>query len=111
MQNDDFLCCDASLPLITCDIFRDELLLYNIDALAFNGLQAEFHRLANKELTAKSMILELSGGQQVILMVLLALYSPAPKIRFKNIFHALDPLRKAEVEKLLSSSSKHIVVE
>jgi len=111
MDKSDFLVCDASVPLVTCDILRDELLLYNLDSQAFDALTNQFNLLSQKELTKSTKITELSGGQQVILMILLALNSPAPKLHYLNIFRALDPQRRLEVGNLIANSPKQIIVD
>ncbi|NLM90537.1 MAG: hypothetical protein GX179_05030, partial [Candidatus Cloacimonetes bacterium] len=54
---------------------------------------------------------ELSGGQKVILMALLAIYSPAPKIRFVNLLNALDPKRRDAIQSLIRNSGKDIVLD
>ena len=111
MLMDDFLTADASLPLITCDQLRDELLIYNLNSRAQICLQNQFINLTGKEISPQSKITELSGGQKVILMVLLALNSPAPRILFVNIMQSLDPLRRSDVQALIDSSPKQIVME
>lgn len=89
------LVCDARHPLISHWRLADEMLLYNIGSGKAVELIEDFFRISGKALTTKSRISELSGGQKVILMILLAIHSPAQRILFVDINHALDPEKYA----------------
>ncbi len=54
----------------------------------------------NQEITPKTLIHTLSGGQQIVLAVYLALHSLAEKIIFVEIFSSLDSDRRALVQSL-----------
>ncbi len=111
MIHKDYLWADANIPLISCDRLRDELLIYNLDESATANLIDQFEKLTGKKIDKFYKIEELSGGQKVILMALLAIYSPAPKIRFVNLLNALDPKRQDAIQSLIRNSGKDIVLD
>ncbi|HOI01173.1 MAG: hypothetical protein WBK79_05115 [Candidatus Cloacimonas acidaminovorans] len=111
MIHKDYLWADANIPLISCDRLRDELLIYNLDESATANLIDQFEKLTGKTIDKFYKIEELSGGQKVILMALLAIYSPAPKIRFVNLLNALDPKRRDAIQSLIRNSGKDIVLD
>lgn len=102
---------DTSHPLITDDKLQGEILLYNLDNQAVKVLQAKFLLITDKEININSNISELSGGQKVVLMALLALLSPAKHIRFVNLMHSLDARRREALLSLFADSTKDIVLE
>lgn len=92
----DYLICQAENPLLSASSLREEIILYNLDEASQSNLINEFNLITGKDISLKFDISLLSGGQKVILMVLLALYSPAKKILFHNVFSPLDePTREA----------------
>ena len=95
------LVCDTSYPLITNTTLEEEALLYNLDNSALNQVIDEFITLAGKQISASYDINNLSGGQKVILMVLLALYSPASRIVFMHLDTSLDTARLQSVRELI----------
>ncbi|MDY0151045.1 MAG: hypothetical protein RBS43_02090 [Candidatus Cloacimonas sp.] len=107
----DYFILDAAHPLITADKLQDELILYNLDAASYGVLQTEFLRITGKEIDKHSFTTALSGGQRIILMALLALLSPAPKLKFINLMHALDSTRRRYLQELLDTSTKEIILE
>ena len=111
MIHTDYLVADANIPLISCDRLRDELLIYNLDESATAKLIDRFEKLTGKKIDKFYSINELSGGQKVILMALLAIYSPSPKIRFVNLLNALDPKRREAIQILIQNSGKDIILE
>ncbi|MEN6444917.1 MAG: hypothetical protein ABFC98_02595 [Candidatus Cloacimonas sp.] len=111
MIHKDFLLADAEIPLISCDELRDELLIYNLDETATNQLFSQFEKITGKALNKMYKINELSGGQKVILMALLAIYSPARKIRFQNLTQSLYPKRRQAIEEIIQNSGKEIVMD
>jgi len=111
MIHNDYLVADANIPLISCDRLKDELLIYNLEETATAILIDQFAKLTGKKIDKSYRITELSGGQKVILMALLAIYSPAPKIRFVNLLDALDPKRREAIQILIQDSGKDIILE
>lgn len=111
MSNTSYLTVDSAHPLISCDQLQDELILYNLSSEACTELMQKFRNLTGKEINPRSDISHLSGGQKVILMALLVLLSPAPRIRFLNLFQALDPQRKAALQELFTNSGKIVLLE
>lgn len=97
-----YLICPARHPLLSNSKLWDELLLYNLDPAAQTKLSALFEHLAGKRLAADSEVQTLSGGQKVLLMCLLALLSPAPRIIFLDLWHSLDPQNRNKVQQLLA---------
>ena len=111
MIHKDYLIADADVPLISCDELRDELLIYNIDDSTANQLINQFEELTGKDINRFYKVNELSGGQKVILMVILVLYSHAPKIHFKNLMQSLDTKRREAIKNLINSCGKDIILE
>lgn len=108
MNKPEVLQCDALHPIITSSMF-EELLLYNIAQPDSEKLFAMFAKLSGKDLCPSSQLAELSGGQKVLLMVCLALLSPAETIYFANVLHSLDPDRWAMIQELVAKTDKHIL--
>ena len=111
MIHKEYLLADADVPLISRDELRDELIIYNIDNSTTNQLITQFEQLTGKTIDRSYKVNELSGGQKVILMVLLVIYSPAPKIRFKNLMQSLDSKRREAIQNLINSCGKDIILE
>lgn len=84
------LICDASRPLISIGSLREEVILYNLSKERANYLYRDYGHLIGREVTEKTLTHELSGGQKVLLMAMLALYSPARSIRFYDLHTSLD---------------------
>ena len=101
-QTDTQLVCDSGCPLCGGGTLREELLLYNIPTESYNALQAEFSSLTGKKLSPDSDVSILSGGQKVLLMCLCALFSPARKILFINLWHSLDAINRARTKELIT---------
>lgn len=97
-----YLICAARHPLVSSSKLWDELLLYNLNPAAQTRLAALFEKLTGKSITADSPVNTLSGGQKVMLMCLLALLSPAPRILFLDLWHSLDTENRSKVQQLLS---------
>ncbi len=104
------LLCSAGSPLIAGGKLRGELLLYNVPAASLSRVFKAFADLTGKILTPDSDAGELSGGQKVLLMALLALFSPAPRIKFQDLWTALDEGNRTRLRALLSElgSAKEI---
>lgn len=111
MSSSEYLICDSSLPLISSGKVKHELLLYNLDPQSRKELMDSFELLSGKKLEPDSLITQLSGGQQVLLMALIALLSPAPKIKFVNLMSSLDHTKRIALLKLIEESCKDIVME
>ncbi|MCB5258419.1 MAG: hypothetical protein WC179_00300 [Candidatus Cloacimonadaceae bacterium] len=102
----EYLICNARSPLISEGLLREELMLYNISADKWELLTQEFTDITGKHLGSEDEIGILSGGQKVILMCLLALYSPAKKILFIDLWRSLDDRNRERIVKLLELYSK-----
>ncbi len=105
------LLCSAGKPLIAGGKLRGELLLYNVPAASLERLFTAFADLTGKILTPDSEAGDLSGGQKVLLMALLALFSPAPKIEFQELWIALDEDNRTRLRALITElgSNKEII--
>ena len=99
------LLCDASQPLISSGNLEEELELYKINPSHAAQLFVEFRNLTGKELSLESYPEELSGGQKVLLMTLLALHSSASDILFVDLQSALDNAKRAQLEELIGHYS------
>lgn len=106
--NTGFLIADASHPLISMGPVYEELILYNITGVAEEKLLASFATISGKTLKTSDLLCELSGGQKVILMACLALYSPASRIEFCDLRHSLDSEKYEQLRGLISSFDKEI---
>jgi len=102
----EYLICNASSPLISDGLLREELLLYNISSDKWEALTQEFGEITGKQLSPDDEIGTLSGGQKVLLMCFLALYSPAPKILFIDLWRSLDERNRQKIENLLKVYSE-----
>ncbi|MCB5284924.1 MAG: hypothetical protein LHW45_04960 [Candidatus Cloacimonetes bacterium] len=101
-QKDIQLLCDAGQPLCGGGTLREELLLYNVPPASLGALSAEFAALTGKDLVPDSDVNILSGGQKVLLMCLCALFSPARRILFTNLWHSLDADNRARTKELIA---------
>ncbi|MCK9557117.1 MAG: hypothetical protein PHO85_06635 [Candidatus Cloacimonetes bacterium] len=106
-----YLIADALHPLVCTDKVRDELLLYNIQAQDYPKVFEQFKLICDKGLDVASALQELSGGQKVILMAILAIYSPARRIHFINLNRYLDASKANALKTLIDGSDKEILVE
>jgi len=104
--NTGFLIADAAHPLICSGPLWEEMLLYNIPVERQAELCDAFELISAKALSGNSLLSELSGGQKVILMACLAVFSPARRICFIDLEHSLDPLRHEVVMELIEGSGK-----
>lgn len=106
-----YLTADAAHPLVSNECIWDELLLYHISGAQTAALYAAFEQICGKSIDEHSHIGQLSGGQKVILMACLAVYSPASRIRFIGLEHSVDPSKMLVLQSLLQSSGKEISYE
>jgi ABC-type Mn2+/Zn2+ transport system ATPase subunit len=107
------LVCNARSPLISNGRLREELILHAIDAEEIEPLIQDFSHFTGREINADTDISTLSGGQKVMLMLLLALHSPANSIIFVDLWHSLDEQNQAKIKKLLDeyTGSKEIILK
>lgn len=96
------LICDSANPIVTNASILDESILYNIDKSTLDDVFRQYLRITNKQLNPSDSLSELSGGQKVIIMVLMALFSSAKKICFINICNSLDENNKDSILDLIS---------
>lgn len=96
------LFCNASLPISGGGSLREEFILYHLDSAKQAALIKEFASITGKQLKAQSDLNSLSGGQKVLIMTLLALFSPAKSIHFVNLWHSLDSQNRKLVKELIS---------
>jgi len=101
------LVCDSSHPLITNTTLEEEALLYNLDKSSLHIIMDKFGSLTGKEITDSFDINTLSGGQKVVLMVLLALYCSAQNIVFIDLEVSLDALRLKSILALFEDTKPH----
>ncbi|HQF67403.1 MAG TPA: hypothetical protein PLC91_00525 [Candidatus Cloacimonadota bacterium] len=108
-----WLICPARYPLVTTGSLRGEALLYNLGKNALEEVCVEFKACTGKDLSLESELCALSGGQKVLLMCLLALHSPAPRIHFLDLWHSLDASNRARVQSMLQkhSQTREILLE
>jgi len=106
-----YLTANAAHPLITHGSFKVEALLYHLDSDAIQQVITNFQMICSKDLLPETIISHLSGGEKVVLMVLIALFCPAPQLRFIGIWHALDGEKRLAIQELLDFSAKDIVCE
>lgn len=104
-----YLIADGQHPLVCTDLVRDEFILYNLGTKEEALLFRDFERITAKKIDRESALDALSGGQKVVLMALLALYSPALRIEFVDLTHSLDEDKAAEILALIEKSKKDIV--
>ncbi len=109
---DEFLVCSGDLPWIGTGRIRDEALFYCLDSSAETTVIRRFNLITSKDADRNTLFHTLSGGQKVILMALLALFSPAKRILFHNLNHNLDPEKRVIISGLLEefSAVKGIIV-
>lgn len=98
-----YLVCDAGCPILSSGNLEDEVLLYNLNEEKMLLLTRQFYLLTGKELGPTSKTEELSGGQKVILMCLMALYSSARAIAFINLERSLDAHRIAALQAVIQN--------
>ncbi len=107
------LICDASCPLITETTLEEEALIYGLPHYNLDLVFKQFLELTAKKLDSGSETSQLSGGQKVILMILLALHSKADNIMFANLDVSIDPERLRQIRNLLDqfrSRKKEILI-
>lgn len=83
------------------------MLLYNISSMDLPHLRDSFYGISQRELPED--ISQLSGGQKVLLMLCLALASPAEAIHFISVKHSLDSARWDIAQSLTASCEKEIM--
>ena len=98
-----YLVCDAGCPILSSGSLADEMLLYNLNEEKMLLLTQQFLLLTGKELSPSSKTEELSGGQKVILLCLLALYSPARAIALINLERSLDAHRRNALQAVIQN--------
>lgn len=103
-----YLIADAAHPLITSGPVWQELLLYAIPAEREAELYACFESISGKALGPSDLLGRLSGGQKVILMACMAIFSPARRICFADLEHSLDSARFEAVLKMIEASGKAV---
>ena len=106
-----YLIADGQHPLVCTDLVRDEIILYNLGTEESARLFAEFERITAKKIDFGSKLDALSGGQKVVLMALLALHSPAPRIEFLHLTHSLDEDIVIQILDLIKQSRKEILLK
>ncbi|MGC9362583.1 MAG: hypothetical protein ACP5F3_06630 [Candidatus Syntrophosphaera sp.] len=99
------LVCNARSPLISNGKLREELILYAIRPEQVGPLIRDFAAISGKQIDPDADVSALSGGQKVLLMVLLALNSPARSILFLDLWHSLDEQNQSRIKKLLDESN------
>jgi hypothetical protein len=102
-ENQTHLICQGQTPIIGTGIVRDEMIIYNIPVEERARLLRTFEAITGKSITVKSDASELSGGQKVLLMCLMALFSSASIIDFFDIERSLDESNRAAIEDLARS--------
>lgn len=100
---DSYLICSGKHPLVSSAELSDELAIYNIKHDKKDLLIEHFNAITGKQITGSCILSTLSGGQKTILMVLLAIYSPAPKVLFAHLFESLDHINKKVIQELLET--------
>jgi ABC-type transport system involved in cytochrome bd biosynthesis fused ATPase/permease subunit len=110
-SNMSYLIADGQHPLVCADAVRDEIILYNLGVEEEVLLFAKFERITAKKIDAESKLEALSGGQKVVLMALLALFSPAPRIEFLHLSHSLDDDKATQILDMIKQSGKEILLK
>jgi hypothetical protein len=105
------LIADAKHPLLCRDQVSSEMILYNIAPDVALKIFAEYQRISKVSIEHATSLPTLSGGQKVLLMALLALYSPAEAIRFVDLDHSLDQPKATALKQLINESDKNIVFD
>lgn len=95
------LICDASRPLLTNGLLLEELILYNLSEERTAYLYRDYEKITGKSIDANTRTSELSGGQKVMLMAMLALYSPARSILFLDLHYALDEANRITISGII----------
>lgn len=105
--------CDARLPLISDGKLREELVLYNLNSEEACDLCGRFLQLTGKSIDADCETANLSGGQKVVLMFLLAMLSPARNIVFIDLMRSLDAATRILINQMIESAKpeKEIILE
>lgn len=103
VYGDTYLICDCNHPLITHGSLMDEAKLYDLDSEQVKTVINLFIAMADKAIDADLQIDTLSGGQKVILSVLLAATSRATQILFYDLDRSLDDMRQKMIKDFLDS--------
>jgi len=98
---DEYLICSGDMPCIGTGRIADESVFYHLDPTQEATVFERFNVITGKMVDRETTINNLSGGQKVILMLLLALYSPAPRILLHNVRHNLDPAKRLIIDRLI----------
>ncbi len=110
--SDKYLICDGEQPLLTYGSVAEEMMLYNIADEAQNKILSGFTAITGKILSPDTNTNQLSGGQKVILAVLLSLASPSPALLFHNLEHGLDKDKRSRIYLLIeqAKSSNRVIL-
>lgn len=111
ISKQNYLWADARQPLITTGSFKTEARLYNLSDPAQAEVSEAFMRICNKVLRPSTPVTGFSGGEKVILMALMSLFSPAPRLCFIDLWHALDPGKRLLMKELIAKCPKDIIFE
>lgn len=93
---------DGKTPLISQGAVQEEALLYQIHTESLDSILSEVSRVLNQQVVPATQIHTLSGGQQILLAVYMALGSPAKQILFMDIFSSLDIQRREIIQTLFA---------
>jgi hypothetical protein len=102
-ENQTHLICQGQTPIIGTGIVRDEMIIYNITGDSRADLLRTFEDITGRQITYLSDASELSGGQKVLLMCLMALFSPASFLDFFDVERSLDENNRSAIEALARS--------
>ncbi len=101
LYGEDHLVVDGRIPLVSQGPFQDEALLYHLSPVDLEGVMRDFKTLTGQVLGSQTLLKTLSGGQRVILGILLALKSSAPKVLVAHVMGSLDSLRTVMIREIL----------
>lgn len=107
---DEYLVCDGTYPFVTRALLADEAKLFKLSKAELELVCEEFYDFFEVKINPHSKIDELSGGQKIVLMFLLAMRSKADKILFVNLLDSLDQINKEKVLAIINKQSNRLIL-
>ncbi|MGX5818743.1 hypothetical protein ACWKWU_11135 [Chitinophaga lutea] len=101
---DEYLIIDGTIPVLTNSVIRDELTLYCLADEQEDALIAAYSQLIKRHVSQNTRLGTLSYGQKLILSVLCAVYSTAPKVQLKNVYSSLDGSMQRAINDLIDAA-------
>lgn len=97
---------DGRIALISPGPVKEEALLFGLTLDQIAAVLDQASQILQQQITPETRGDCLSGGQQIVVAILLALASSAEKILYIHVFEALDAERREQLQKLFTTEPR-----